>query len=220
VSYHIHHKNKKAKVFHGNCRMPFDVEFALMYGINAKTKISYKDISYRKNLVEWMCILNSLYPPDNLTITHPSHPNSNSNLAVGNPKRKPFPQFKTGNNNFTHIKKAYNVTTAKLCAKNNNVVSSFLISTKIINFNNLKIPQNAIPFPKQTFACNRQIFTVWLRFYFLFIVGSTKKLFDSLSNVSFPVSRVSCPVSSIPSHISPLTSHTLSSIALQLIEYM
>ncbi len=185
VSYYINHKNKKARVFHGNCRMPFDVAFALMYGINAKTKTRFKvkDLSYRKNLVEWMCILNSLYPPDNLTITPPPHSNpnptpllflggdkaharsrggpctlnktsnTNSNLAIGNRKRKPFPQFKPGNNNFIRIKKIYNVISVKPCPKNNGVVSSFLFSTKIAGINNLKIPQNPTPSPKQTFAC-------------------------------------------------------------------
>jgi hypothetical protein len=168
VSYHINHKNKKARVFHGNTRMPFDVEFALMYGIKPKTRFKVKDLSYRKNLVEWMCILNSLYPPDNLTNTHQPHTNPHPNLfgvAIGNRKQFPFPQLKTGNNNFIRVKKIYNVITAKPCAKNNNVVSSFLINTKIINFNNLKIPQNVIPCPKQIFACTRQIFTVCFRFY-------------------------------------------------------
>ncbi len=176
VSYHINHKNKKTRVFHGNTRMPFDVEFALMYGINAKTKtrFKFKDLSYRKNLVEWMCILDSLYPPDNkLNSTPPSHANPNPNLITPpsrvnanlvDRKRKPFPfpQFKTGDNNFIRIKKIYNVITAKPCAKNNNVVSSFLINTKIINLNNLKIPQNPIPFPKQTFACTRKF--LWFCF--------------------------------------------------------
>ncbi len=167
VSYHINHKNKKAKVFHGNTRMPFHVEFALMYGINAKTKTRFKikDLSYRKNLVEWMCILNSLYPPDNLNFTRPSRINANS----VDRKRKtfPFPKIKTGNNNFIPIKKICNVFTAKLCAKNNGVVSSFLFSTKIAGINNLKIPQNPIPFPKQTFACTHPIFMVCFNFYSL-----------------------------------------------------
>ncbi len=78
VSYHWHHRNKKTRVFHGNCRMPFDVEFALMYGLKPKTKFRYRDLSHRKSLVEWMCILNSLYPPDKLTITRPSHYNLKS----------------------------------------------------------------------------------------------------------------------------------------------
>ncbi len=163
VSYHINHKNKKARVFHGNTRMPFDVEFALMYGLKPKTKFRYKDLSYRKNLVEWWCILNSLYPPDNLNNKPSHHTNIKSPLGDlgvtnGNRKRKPFPKLKTGNNTFNRIKKIYNVFSAKPCAKNNNVVSSFLINTKINNFNNLKISQNAIPFPKQTFACTCQIF--------------------------------------------------------------
>jgi hypothetical protein len=155
--------------------MPFDVEFALIYGLKSKTKIRYKDLSYRKNLVEWMRILNSLYPPDHLTITHQPHANlvtpkgdfSLGLSAIGNRKRKPFPQFKTGNNNFIRVKKIYNVFSAKPCAKNNKVVSSFLINTKIIRFNNLKIRQNAIPFPKQTFACTRRIFMLCFHFYFL-----------------------------------------------------
>jgi hypothetical protein len=160
VSYHIHHHNKKERVFHGNCRMPFDVEFALMYGINAltKTRFKVKDLSYRKNLVEWMCILNSLYPPDSKS-NIPSHRTNLKSplgdLGVTNRKRKPFPfpKIKPGNNNFIQIKKICNVFTAKSCAKNNGVVSSFLFSTKIVSINNLKIPQNPIPFPKQTFAC-------------------------------------------------------------------
>ncbi len=165
VSYHIHH-NKKARVFHGNCRMPFDVEFALLYGLKQKTKIRYKDLSYRKNMVEWMCILNSLYPPDKLNFTLQSHPNPHLVIpkspkgdfslelsAIGNRKRKPFPQFKTGNNNFIRVKKIHNVITAEPCAKNNNVVSSFLINTKIIKTNNLKILKNIVPSPKQIFAC-------------------------------------------------------------------
>ncbi len=154
VSYHINHKNKKARVFHGNCRMPIDVELALLYGIKPKTKFCGKDLSYRKNLVEWMCILNSLYPPDNLNFTRPSR--VNANLVDKKRKQFPFPQLKTGNNNFIRVKKIYNVFSAKPCAKNNNVVSSFLINTKIINFNNLKIPQNPIPFPKQILACRQE----------------------------------------------------------------
>ncbi len=117
VSYHWHHRNKKTRVFHGNCRMPFDVEFALMYGLKPKTKFRYRDLSHRKSLVEWMCILNSLYPPDKLTITRPSHYNLKSpsrDLGV-----------KHGNNNFIRIKKIYNVIMAKPCAKNNKVVSVF-----------------------------------------------------------------------------------------------
>ncbi len=202
VSYHLHSHNKKARVFHGNCRMPFDVEFAFMYGINAltKTRFKVKDLSYRKNLVEWWCILNSLYPPDSESnATPPPHANlnpnpipllflggdkaharsrggpctlnktsnSNSSLVIGNRERKPFPQLKTGNNTFNRIKKIHNVFSAKPSAKNNNVISSFLINAKIINFKNLKIPQNPIPFPKQTFACTRQIFMVCFHFYFL-----------------------------------------------------
>ncbi len=225
VSYHWHHRNKKARVFHGNCRLPMGIELALLYGLKSKTKIRYKDLSYRKNLVEWWCILNSLYPPDNLIITPPSHANSNSNLTgdlgvtIGNRKRKPFPQFKTGNTNFIRIKKIYNVITAKLCAKNNNVVSSFLLNTKIINFNNLKIPKNAIPFPKQTFRMHTQIFTVCFHFisfpfHFSFIIKPVRLLSNhQIIKSHLHIFHFHPPLADSNSQI------TLSSIALQLIEY-
>jgi hypothetical protein len=164
VSYHINHKNKKARVFRGNCRMPFDVAFALLYGINAKRKKRVKDLSYRKSLAEWMQLINANYPPDNDFTLQP-HPNTNPNLITpkgdfslkwfsnGNRKRKQFPELKTGNNKFSRIKKMHNVFTAKLCAKNNGVVSSLLANTKIAGINNLKNSQNPIPFTKQNFAC-------------------------------------------------------------------
>jgi hypothetical protein len=151
VSYHINHKNKTARVFLGNCRMPVDVELALLYGIYAKTKICFKDLSYRKNLVEWMCILNSLYPPDNLNFTRPLRVNAN----LADRKRKPFlfPQSETGKDNYIFIKKPYSLLIPKLFAKNNSVIPANSLNTKIISLKNLKIPQNVIPFPEETFAC-------------------------------------------------------------------
>jgi hypothetical protein len=153
VSYHWHHRNKKARVFHGNTRMPMDVELALVYGINALTKTCFKikDLSYRKNLVEWMCILNSLYPPDNLNFTRPLRVNAN----LADRKRKPFlfPQSETGKDNYIFIKKPYSLLIPKLFAKNNSVIPANSLNTKIISLKNLKIPQNVIPFPEETFAC-------------------------------------------------------------------
>lgn len=167
VSYHIHHRNKKARVFHGNTRMPFHVEFALMYGVNALTKIRFKikDLSYRKSLEEWRQLLNTIYPPDNLTITHQSHPNITGDLGVTNGNRKQkrfpflFPQFQIEKNNFTPIKKAYNAITEKYMVENDRGVSSASPCSKIIQITNLKISKNAISLSKQTFACTRQIFT-------------------------------------------------------------
>jgi hypothetical protein len=172
VSYHLHHHNKKTRVFHGNTRMPKELEFALMFGLFAKRKKRFKDLSYRKTPAEWMQLINANYPPDNLNIipqpnsnpinlTLQSHANPNSNLigdlgvTIGNQKQFPFPNLKTGNNNFTKIKKEFNVFTAKPCAKNNRVVSSFLFNTKIAGIKNLKNSQNPILSSKQTPACTQ-----------------------------------------------------------------
>jgi hypothetical protein len=133
--------------------MPFDVEFAYMYGINAltKTRFKFKDLSYRKNLVEWMCILNSSYPPDNLNFTLPSR--ANANLVDRKRKRFPFPQLETRKDDLIVIKKTYNLLNPKSFAKNNSVISANSCITKIISLKNLKISRNLIPSPKQTFAC-------------------------------------------------------------------
>jgi hypothetical protein len=118
VSYHIRHHNKKARVFHGNCRMPYDVEFALMYGIKPKTRFKVIDWSYRKSLPEWKRFLNTIYPPDDLNIipqpnsinpTLQSHPNSNSNLTTlpshANPNQNYFtlPPHPNSNSNLTTL---------------------------------------------------------------------------------------------------------------------
>ncbi len=157
VRYHIHHRNKKTRVFHGNCRMPFDVEFALMYGINALTKTRFKgkDLSYRKSLVQWWLVINSNYPDDS-KVNSPPRNHINSTLVNGN--RKQFPQLKTRNNNSSQ-----NVIPLLLSRRGQSYAGSWGgfctlnktcdINTKIISFNNLKIPQNTIPFPKQIFAC-------------------------------------------------------------------
>jgi hypothetical protein len=171
VSYHIHHRNNKARVFHGNTRMPMDVELALMNGIYAKTKtrFKFKDLSYRKSLVEWMCILNSLYPPDNLTVTRPPYTNlvtpkspkgdfSLELFTIGN--RKPFPQLETRKDGLIVIKKPCNLLIPKPFAKNNSVSSATSRHTKILKINNLKILKSTIPFPEQTFACTHPIFTI------------------------------------------------------------
>jgi hypothetical protein len=157
VSYHIHHHNKKSRVFHGNCRMPKEIMLALMYGIKTKNRFKFKDLSYRKSLAEWMQLINTCYPPDNLNIKPPPHPKptlvtpkspkGGFSLALFtnvNMKQFPFSQFKTGNNNFIKIKKEFNVFTAKPCVKNNGVVSSLLINTKIVGIKNLKNSQNPI----------------------------------------------------------------------------
>jgi hypothetical protein len=184
VSYHIHHCNKKARVFHGNCRMPKGVEFALMYGINAKAKKRFKikDVSYRKSLAEWMQLINTIYPP-NSKINIPSYihtnlksPSGDLGVTTGNRKQFPFPKLKTGNNNFSGIfipllfsrrglsykrsRGGYNLTLHKTSNSN----------AKIISFNNnLKIYQNVIPFPKRIFACTHQIFTIWFHFCYQII---------------------------------------------------
>jgi hypothetical protein len=144
--------------------MPFDVEFALMYGIQPKTKFHIKDTSYRKSLAQWRQLLNTIYPEDDLNFTHPPHPNTNPNstgdlgMTIGNRKRKPFPQFKAGNNNFirTFIPLLFSRrgqsnagSRGGLCTLN----KTRDVNSKILNLNNLKISQNAIPFPKQILAC-------------------------------------------------------------------
>jgi hypothetical protein len=178
VSYHIHHHNKKTRVFHGNCKTPEEVEFALMYGINAKTKtrFKFKDLSYRKTLAEWKQLLNSIYPPDNLTITLPPHTNPNPAplLFLGGDKAHTRSRgghylalYKTSNTNsnlairnrkrkqFPQLKTRNNnfISHSQPFAKNNSVSSATSFNTKIIKINNLKISQNAIPFTKQIFAC-------------------------------------------------------------------
>jgi hypothetical protein len=161
VSYHIHHHNKKARVFHGNCRMPFDVEFALIYGINALTKTRFKviDLSYRKTLLQWKLLLNEIYPHDNLYFTRqprlnrnpilttlPSHTHTNlkshsRNLGVTTGKRKPFPALKTGNQNPNYFTlQSHTNTNPNLAGGRANARSRGGCI--------LKISQNPIPFPK------------------------------------------------------------------------
>jgi hypothetical protein len=201
VSYHLRHRNKKARVFRGNCRMPKEVMLALLYGIKPKSRFKVKDLSYRKSLAEWKQLLNTIYPPDNLNIIHqpnsnpinltlPSHPNTSSNLINltlpshtntnpnlinltlqphpnpnltgdlgvinGNRKQFPFPQLKTGNNNFIHHSKLYKANPS--FSKNNTDTTVSQINKithlshantnsnlTIIPFKNLKISQNPIP---------------------------------------------------------------------------
>jgi hypothetical protein len=147
VSYHINHNNKKARVFHGNCRMPFDVEFALMYGIKTKTRFKVIDLSYRKNLAEWMCILNSLYPPDYESsgndFTLQPHLNSSSNNVKRLLHPNPAPLLSLGGD------KAFAGSRGGFYILNKTRV----INTKIISINNLKNSQNPVPFTKQNFAC-------------------------------------------------------------------
>jgi hypothetical protein len=165
--------------------MPMDVEIALMYGIKAvtKTRFKFKDLSYRKSLAEWMCLLNSLYPPDS-ELNIPSHytdlKSPLGDLGVTNRKLKPFPfpQLETRKGDLMVIKKPYNLLIPKPFAKNNSVISSVSLNAKIIKINNLKISQNTIPFPKQIFACARQIFTIGFHFHFCITKRYHKKTFD------------------------------------------
>jgi hypothetical protein len=147
VSYHIHHRNKKARIFHGNCRMPKEVMFALMYGINAKAKNRFKikDLSYRKTLAEWKRLLNSIYPSDS-KINIPSYmhtnlksPSGDLGVTIGNRKRKLFPQFKTGNNNFPRTCRG---SQSGILPKTSD------IRDKILNLKNLKNSRFTTPFTK------------------------------------------------------------------------
>jgi hypothetical protein len=171
----MHSHNKKTRVFHGNCRMPKELEFALLYGIRPKIKIRYKDLSYRKSLAQWWQLLKSNYPsgdeslkPARLPADQQTNLLANGSIVklglieMANWKRKPFPQFKTGNNNFIRLLhpgtapllflgegKANAGSRGGLC----NLNKTYDVNTKIISFNNLKISQNALPFTKQIFAC-------------------------------------------------------------------
>jgi hypothetical protein len=159
VSYHIHHRNNKARVFHGNTRMPMDVELALMYGIYAKTKnrFKFKDLSYRKSLAEWKQLLNTWYPPDNLNSAHQSNPSSG--LVNGNQEQ--FPQIKNKNPNSIKITnpshpnpvpllflggdKAYAGSRGGQCFTIHKISG---VNNKSEKFKILKISQNPIPFSK------------------------------------------------------------------------
>jgi hypothetical protein len=164
VSYHIHHHNKKERIYHGNTRMPKDVMLALLYGINGKPKIRFKDLSYRKSLAEWWQLINNIYPPDNeLTITSQTHANSklvtpasrdsttqiqsNGNFKNGNRKQFPFPQLKNTNPApllfFLGGDKAYVGSRGGQCLT--------LHNTSCIT--NLKNSENPILSAKQTSAC-------------------------------------------------------------------
>jgi hypothetical protein len=97
-------------------------------------------------------------------------------VIIGNRKLKPLLKFKTGNNNFITTIKVYNASNP--VTKNNNADSKKLPINKILNLKNLKISQHITPFPKQTFACTRQIFTVGFIFIFFFYKECPKKTFD------------------------------------------
>jgi hypothetical protein len=151
VSYHIHHHNKKERIYHGNTRMPKDVMLALLYGINGKPKIRFKDLSYRKSLAEWWQLINSIYPPDNeLSITSQTHTNSNLDPpklpASITPMRSKM-DFKNGN------RKQFPFLHSKNISFNTNVISSPLFNTKIISITNLKNYEKPIPSAKPTSAC-------------------------------------------------------------------
>jgi hypothetical protein len=139
VSYHIYHKNKKARVFHGNCRMPKDVWFALMYGINKKFKRRTKDLSYRKSLEEWMQIINANYPTLNQA----------GNLEVKTANNNFIPRikrFKTTGvspiNSITHLPYADLRQRISVPCRQTNA------NLTISSLKNLKNSQNTMPLPE------------------------------------------------------------------------
>jgi hypothetical protein len=138
VSYHINNKNKKARIFHGNCRMPKEVALALTELMNRRENFY--------NLI-------NTAPGEGYINTSEESNRINQQYISGNGKQKQFPLFKTGNNRFIGYSKLR--ATSKLLAKNYNVVSTFLLKDKMSHLTFLKNSETITQNPKNSLACPR-----------------------------------------------------------------
>jgi hypothetical protein len=174
VSRYYNSGAKKARVFHGNCRMPKDVLFALMYGLKTKTKFPSKDLSYKKSLAQWWQLINANYPVENKLMPERTIPvrlenilsgysdlkSPSGDLGVNNGNRKPFPKLKTGNTNF--------IPHSKTFVKNNSVISPTLFNTKIADLKILKMAETLYQVANDLLHAPQKT----LRFnYFLFLIN-------------------------------------------------